>query len=99
MLSPYFYLRQVCVFTFVICFQRDSLKTSDAPGNSQNVELSQIFFPNFELNECIFLKHPDGCNDGTVASDGKYLFLHNSQGLHKIGSGYGDTIKVWPIKM
>ena len=30
----------------------------------------------------------------TVASDGKFLYVHNSQGLHKIGTGFGNTMKV-----
>ena len=29
-----------------------------------------------------------------IASDGKYLYIHNRSGLHKVGSGYGGTIKV-----
>ena len=29
-----------------------------------------------------------------IASDGRHLFIHNGSGLHKVGSGYGGTIKV-----
>ena len=28
-----------------------------------------------------------------VASDGRFLYVHNSAGLHKIGSGFGGTIR------
>ena len=31
---------------------------------------------------------------GSVASDGRFLYLHGSFGLLKIGSGYGTTVKV-----
>ena len=27
-----------------------------------------------------------------VASDGRFLYIHNSSGLHKVGSGLGGTI-------
>ena len=37
----------------------------------------------------------EGSCDSAIASDGKYLYIHNFKGLHKIGSGYGDTIKVF----
>ena len=30
-----------------------------------------------------------------VASDGRYLYVHGSFGLAKVGSGYGNTQKVW----
>ena len=30
----------------------------------------------------------------SIASDGKYIYIHNVQGLHKVGSGYGETVKV-----
>ena len=36
----------------------------------------------------------DCSTDSAIASDGRYLYIHNSYGLQKIGSGYGDTIKV-----
>ena len=35
---------------------------------------------------------PDG-KHSSVASDGKYLYVHCAKGLYKIGSGYSDTIK------
>lgn len=28
-----------------------------------------------------------------IASDGNYLYIHNSKGLHKIGSGYAGTVR------
>ena len=30
----------------------------------------------------------------SVASDGRHLYIHNTAGLFKVGSGYGGTIKV-----
>ena len=32
--------------------------------------------------------------DSAIASDGKFLYIFNETGLHKVGSGYGYTIKV-----
>jgi hypothetical protein len=29
-----------------------------------------------------------------IASDGRYLYIINNNGLIKVGSGYGGTIKV-----
>ncbi|RZF32322.1 hypothetical protein LSTR_LSTR001786 [Laodelphax striatellus] len=34
-----------------------------------------------------------GYRNKALASDGKFLYLHNSHGLFKIGSGYGGSIK------
>ena len=28
-----------------------------------------------------------------IASDGHFLYIHNAQGLHKVGSGFGATIR------
>ena len=36
---------------------------------------------------------PDGKN-ASLAGDGRYLYLHGSFGLIKIGTGYGNTKKV-----
>ena len=37
-----------------------------------------------------------GVTDGhsAIASDGRFLYIHNVVGLHKVGSGYGGTVKV-----
>ena len=37
-----------------------------------------------------------GATDGhsAIASDGRFLYIHNGAGLHKVGSGYGGTVKV-----
>ena len=37
-----------------------------------------------------------GVTDGhsAIASDGRFLYIHNVAGLHKVGSGYGGTVKV-----
>ena len=35
----------------------------------------------------------DSAPVGAVATDGRYLFIHNAQGLHKVGSGFGGTIR------
>ncbi|KAK2182953.1 hypothetical protein NP493_330g03060 [Ridgeia piscesae] len=36
-----------------------------------------------------------GVTDGhsAIASDGRFLYIHNVVGLHKVGSGYGGTVK------
>ena len=33
----------------------------------------------------------------SLASDGQYLYIHGSFGLVKVGSGYGNSKKVWNI--
>ena len=35
-----------------------------------------------------------GAKEGSVASDGQYLYIHGPFGLLKVGSGYGNTKKV-----
>ena len=30
----------------------------------------------------------------SIASDGLHIYVHNNLGLHKIGTGFGSTIKV-----
>ena len=35
-----------------------------------------------------------GSSESALACDGRYLYIHNPTGLHKVGSGYSDTIKV-----
>ena len=39
------------------------------------------------------LSLPGDGPSSAVASDGRFLYVHNSAGLHKIGSGFGGTIR------
>ena len=40
---------------------------------------------------------PESSFVGSIASDGHFLYLHGAFGLVKVGSGYGNTNKVFHL--
>ena len=44
----------------------------------------------------LFISEPslDDVSSTAITSDGGYIYLHNKNGMFKIGTGYGGTLKV-----
>ena len=42
---------------------------------------------------CLFSADQTLLKSSVIASDGHYLYIHNASGLHKVGSGFGSTIR------